>query len=266
MLQDNNKGTWNAYENRYWPRKYIIDTEGNIRYDHIGEGAYSETEKVLQYSLAERAAKMGRTEITFSNISNSTVPAGGGNSKAIKIDFSKIQTPEIYLSYQLAQERLGNTENFQPDQTVSYTIAHNNNSNSSTNTDFKPNMVDLEGRWKNNPDNIELQSEMGRIVLNYSARSVNIVAGGPLGATGRVSVDNFTNLMDGPMSFPSSLSSNSQQEVKEGPGANISDGTSQFSIDSQRLYNLINNNEYGQHVVTIDVRGKGFKLYTFTFG
>lgn len=149
MLQDNNKGTWNAYENRYWPRKYIIDTEGNIRYDHIGEGAYSETEKVLQYSLAERAAKMGRTEITFSNISNSTVPAGGGNSKAIKIDFSKIQTPEIYLGYQLAQERLGNTENFQPDQTVSYTIAHNNNSNSSTNTDFKPNMVDLEGRWKN---------------------------------------------------------------------------------------------------------------------
>jgi thiol-disulfide isomerase/thioredoxin len=77
VLQDNDKGTWNAYENRYWPRKYIIDTEGNIRYDHIGEGAYSETEKVLQYLLAERAAKMGRTEITFSNISNSTVPAGG---------------------------------------------------------------------------------------------------------------------------------------------------------------------------------------------
>jgi hypothetical protein len=166
----------------------------------------------------------------------------------------------------LAQERLGNTENLQPDQTVSHTIAHNNNSNSSTNTDFKPNMVYLEGRWKNNPDNIELQSEMGKIALNYSAKSVNIVAGGPLGATGRVSVDNFTNLIDGPMSFLSSLSSNSQQEVKERLGANISDGTSQFSIDSQRLYNLINNNEYGQHVVTIDVRGKCFKLYTFTFG
>jgi hypothetical protein len=70
VLQDNDKGTWNAYENRYWPRKYIIDTEGNIRYDHIGEGVYSETEKVLQYLLAERAAKMGRTEITFSDISN----------------------------------------------------------------------------------------------------------------------------------------------------------------------------------------------------
>jgi hypothetical protein len=95
---------------------------------------------------------------------------------------------------------------------------------------------------------------------------VNIVAGGPLGTTGRVSVDIFTNLIDAPMSFLSSLSSISQLEVKEGLGANISDGMSQFSIDSQRLYNLVNNNEYGQHVVTINVRGKGFKLYTLTLG
>jgi thiol-disulfide isomerase/thioredoxin len=260
VLQDNDKGTWNAYENSYWPRKYILDTEGNIRYDHIGEGAYSETEKVLQYLLAERAAKMGKTEITFSNnISNSTVSAGGGNSKASEIDFSKIQTPEIYLGYQLAQERLGNIENFQPDRTVSYTIARNNN-----NTDFKPNVVYLEGQWKNNPDNIELQSEKGRMVLNYSAKSVNIVAGGPHGTIGQVSIDNFTNLPDGPKSIPSS-SSSLLQKTKKG-GADISDGTSQFSIDNQRLYNLVKNNEYGQHVVTVDITGKGFKLYTFTFG
>ena len=261
VLQDNDKGTWNAYENNYWPRKYIVDTEGNIRYDHIGEGAYSETEKVIQYLLAERAAKMGKTEITFSNTSVPAVSAGDGNSQASKRDFSKIQTPEIYLGYQLARDRLGNTENFQPDRTVSYTIPHNLN-----NTNFKPNIVYLEGQWKNKPDNVELQSEMGRIVLNYSAKSVNIVAGGPVGATGRVSVDNFTNILDRPISFPSSSSSTSLQKVKEGLGTDISNGTSQFSIDSQRLYNLINSNEYGQHVVTVDVRGKGFQLYTFTFG
>ena len=261
VLQDNDKGTWNAYENNYWPRKYIVDTEGNIRYDHIGEGAYSETEKVIQYLLAERAAKMGKTEITFSNTSVPAVSAGDGNSQASKRVFSKIQTPEIYLGYQLARDRLGNTENFQPDRTVSYTIPHNLN-----NTNFKPNIVYLEGQWKNKPDNIELQSEMGRIVLNYSAKSVNIVAGGPVGATGRVSVDNFTNILDRPISFPSSSSSTSLQKVKEGLGTDISNVTSQFSIDSQRLYNLINSNEYGQHVVTVDVRGKGFQLYTFTFG
>lgn len=124
VLQDNDKGTWNAYENRYWPRKYIVDTEGNIRYDHIGKGAYFETEKVIQYLLAERAAKMGKTEITFSNISMPAISAGDGNSRASEIDFSKIQTPEIYLGYLLARERLGNTQNFQPDRTISYTIPH----------------------------------------------------------------------------------------------------------------------------------------------
>ena len=36
----------------YWPRKYIVDNEGYIRYDHIGEGGYAETEKVIQSSTS----------------------------------------------------------------------------------------------------------------------------------------------------------------------------------------------------------------------
>jgi thiol-disulfide isomerase/thioredoxin len=59
IVQDNNKETWNAYENRYWPRIYLVDSEGDIRYDHIGEGGYAETEKVIQSLLQERAAQMG---------------------------------------------------------------------------------------------------------------------------------------------------------------------------------------------------------------
>ena len=61
------------------------------------------------------------------------------------------QVTEIYFGHRLTRDRLGNIENFQPDETISYTIAHNNNS-----TNFKPNNVYLEGQWKNNPDNIEL--------------------------------------------------------------------------------------------------------------
>ena len=65
VLQDNDKDTWNAFENRYWPRKYIVDSEGYIRYDHIGEGGYQETEKVIQNLLAERAAQQGIKGINF---------------------------------------------------------------------------------------------------------------------------------------------------------------------------------------------------------
>ena len=104
------------------------------------------------------------------------------------------------------------------------------------------------------------------MVLNYFAKSVNIVAGRPPGATGGVSVDNFTDVQDRLISFPLSSSSTSIQKVNEGLETDISDGTSQFSIDGQRLYNLITSIEYGQHVITVDVRGKGFQPYIFMLG
>lgn len=53
VIQDNNYGTWNAYGNRYWPRDYLVDSEGYIRYDHVGEGGYNETENMIQSLLAE---------------------------------------------------------------------------------------------------------------------------------------------------------------------------------------------------------------------
>jgi len=53
VVQDNNYATWNAFKNRYWPHKYLIDAEGYIRYDHIGEGGYEETELKIQELLAE---------------------------------------------------------------------------------------------------------------------------------------------------------------------------------------------------------------------
>ena len=53
VAQDNEGNTWRAYNNRYWPTLYLIDKWGNIRYSHIGEGAYTETEAAIQTLLAE---------------------------------------------------------------------------------------------------------------------------------------------------------------------------------------------------------------------
>ena len=53
VAQDNDKNTWSAYNNRYWPTLYLIDKRGHIRYSHIGEGAYLETETAIQTLLAE---------------------------------------------------------------------------------------------------------------------------------------------------------------------------------------------------------------------
>ncbi len=46
-------GTWNAWGNRYWPAKYLIDKQGRVRAFHFGEGAYDETEDQLRALLAE---------------------------------------------------------------------------------------------------------------------------------------------------------------------------------------------------------------------
>lgn len=53
VLQDNDFGTWNAFRNRYWPAKYLIDAQGNIRYTHFGEGAYEETDAAIAKLLKE---------------------------------------------------------------------------------------------------------------------------------------------------------------------------------------------------------------------
>jgi thiol-disulfide isomerase/thioredoxin len=53
VAQDNDGITWNAYHNAYWPTLYLIDKRGHLRYTHIGEGAYPETEAAIQALLAE---------------------------------------------------------------------------------------------------------------------------------------------------------------------------------------------------------------------
>jgi hypothetical protein len=37
-------------------------------------------------------------------------------------------------------------------------------------------------------------------------------------------------------------------------------------INEFKLYNLANGDSYKTHLLKIDVKGEGFKLYTFTFG
>lgn len=63
IVQDNEFATWRAYNNRYWPAKYLIDAEGKIRYTHFGEGAYEETEEMIR-TLLEEAGETVQQEQT----------------------------------------------------------------------------------------------------------------------------------------------------------------------------------------------------------
>ncbi len=156
IVMDNYMETWKAFENRYWPRKYIADDEGYIRYDHIGEGNYKETEKIIQTLLKERAIRLG-LEVK-------------STEKLVDIkefEHSNFKTPELYFGYNFAQGRnqLGSSEGFNPNKIVQYT---------------EPNNVELHkfypvGEWKNLEDSMELVSNNGAIKLHYNAKEVNIV-------------------------------------------------------------------------------------------
>ncbi len=53
VAQDNEGRTWQAYGTRYWPTLYLIDKQGRLRYQHIGEGGYPATESAIRALLDE---------------------------------------------------------------------------------------------------------------------------------------------------------------------------------------------------------------------
>jgi thiol-disulfide isomerase/thioredoxin len=241
VILDSDHGTWNAYKNQYWPRYYLIDTQGYIRYDHIGEGSYDQIEKAIQSLVAERAAIMGANEISFDANPTTLIKPGS----LYYVDLNQSITPEIYIGYNTSRAPIGNPEGFKPDQTVSYSIPSTKN--------FKPDTVYLQGNWKNNPDNMELQNDTGRILLPYHAKSVNIIAGGKGGGVV------FNDEGGG------AAAASTAKIPNKSLGADLyQDGS--FRIDGQRLYNLAIHNNYTAHNIVIDVKGKGFQFYTFTFG
>ncbi len=158
VILDNDKEIWDAFGNRYWPRKYIADDEGYIRYDHIGEGAYAETEKKIQELLDERASRLGLGVAAAQPLVNME-----------EFEHSS-RTPELYFGYDFASGRnqLGNPEGFHPEEQVTYTIPQ----------EVRGNFFYLGGTWKNLNDRMALTSESGRIVLPYFAKQLNIVAAG----------------------------------------------------------------------------------------
>ena len=159
VVLDNDMETWKAFENNYWPRKYIADHEGYIRYDHIGEGGYQETERVIQELLLERNASMGMDM--------------SSTKELVEIDefeHSWLRSPELYFGYYFAQNRnqLGNEEGFRPNQDVTYTIPDSH----------QRHYFYMDGTWTNLKDGMKLVSDSGKILLPYSGKEVNIVTAG----------------------------------------------------------------------------------------
>ena len=104
VAQDNDYQTWRAFNNRYWPAKYLIDAQGNVRYTHFGEGDYEETELVIQELLAESGMD-----------AHETLTSDAGPSTALG------QTPETYVGYG-RQSNFSSPENVVRDAIGTYSL------------------------------------------------------------------------------------------------------------------------------------------------
>ena len=224
VVQDNEKEIWNDFQNRYWPRKYIADHEGYIRFDHIGEGAYKETEEVIQLLLKERANTIGNVV---------------EEKELVNLDefrHATFRTPELYFGYKFAEGRnqLGNEEGFSKNKVVDFQLP----------TQFKQHYFYMEGMWENNKDGMKLVGDAGKIILNFNAKQVNIVANG----------NAVLNIQYDGGSIP-----------EDSRGYDI-EHNGQVIISEPRLYNLIELKQEGPHEIIIEATGSDFEIFTFTFG
>src|SRR5205807_4248723 len=84
VVQDNAYGTWNAYQNEYWPAEYLIDARGHARHTQFGEGDYKQSEAAVR----ELLYRAGVHDLPPPMSARAITPAAG------------VATPETYLNDQ----------------------------------------------------------------------------------------------------------------------------------------------------------------------
>ena len=168
VVLDSNYGTWNAYNNQYWPNEYLIDIDGYIVHNSIGEGNYSETEQAIQKALIERAQVLGLPNNIPTTITNP--------SDLITMNANDVQSPETYFGSQRNQF-LGNGS-----QSLVGVQNLNIPSSISTNTLY------LGGSWNFQNQYAEATSS-GSVVFEFNAKNVYFVASSNGGAKIKVSID-----------------------------------------------------------------------------
>lgn len=56
VVTDSDYSTWKAYSVEAWPTLFVVDKQGRVRWTHVGEGYYGQTEDVIKKLLAEEPA------------------------------------------------------------------------------------------------------------------------------------------------------------------------------------------------------------------
>ncbi len=248
IAQDNDFATWQAYGNRFWPAKYLVDKDGVIRYTHFGEGRYRDTEEKIRDLLEEAGANLNGKPLGAP-----LVAAAGASLASRGSPFG--MTRELYGGYDRNGSQSGRYVAHPryydgPERTLHYNDpgGHENHK------------IYLQGRWFSGLESLRHVGENpgfqapgveDYLGIRFSAASVNAVVNPTVVEPIQVRVT-----LDGrPLT---------QQEA--GLDITIEDGQSFFTVDEGRLYSLVSLPGYSEHELRLIPRSAGFALFAFTFG
>ncbi|MGB6310889.1 MAG: cytochrome c biogenesis protein DipZ [Steroidobacteraceae bacterium] len=226
---DDNYAIWQGFNNQYWPAHYFIDSKGQIRGHHFGEGSYDESESIIRQLL---------TEAGYADLP----PAGVGAASAVGVqaaaDEAHDQSPETYIGYQRA-ENFVSTGGFAQDRPKSYAAPGQ----------LALNQWALAGAWAVDPEKAVLSAAPGKIVFRFFARDLHLVLGPASGGK--------------PVRFRVQLDG-AAPAASHGADA---DAGGEGVITEQRLYQLIRQpGDVREHVFSIEFLDPGVQAYSFTFG
>jgi thiol-disulfide isomerase/thioredoxin len=225
---DNDYAIWDAFDNHYWPALYLVDAQGRIRYHHFGEGAYEQSEMMLQHVLAEAGLSGLDGELV-------SVDAQGVEAAA---DWDSLRSAENYVGYE-------RTENFASpgdavlDQPRVYAVPAR----------FSLNEWALSGEWTVGREATVLNTANGRITYRFHARDLHLVMGP---ATRGTSV-RFRVFLDG-------------RPPGAAYGIDV-DEQGNGTVTDQRLYQLIRQPKpIADRQFEIEFLDAGVEAFAFTFG
>lgn len=158
IVLDNDYLIWRAYSNRCWPAKYLVDSQGRLRYYHFGEGNYQETETQIQRMLAEL-----NPALEFPSLLAPVRESDRPGALCYRV------TPELYLGY--ARGQFGNPAGVTRDRAADYSDPGRHAEGAAY----------LSGRWTVSQESARAAMAGAAIAIRYTAMEVNLVLAPPPG-------------------------------------------------------------------------------------
>ena len=245
---DNDYKTWRAYNNRYWPAKYLIDKDGIVRYTHFGEGAYKITEKKIRELLEEAGADLSQIDPALPE-DQSLDPSFLSNPGARP-------TRELYGGW----ERGYPAATFGPGYVwhQEYYRERDTTNVYQDPGDHKADQIYLHGPWHNGPESLSHGRKTSDfedyMAIRFSAKSVNAV----IKAVG-----------DEPEPFKVLVTLDGEPLTESNKGEDVAieeDGRSFVYVDEPRMYSIIQAPSFETHELTLSSNSPQFGLFAFTFG